>query len=96
MMTLAKFEDAWRDNYVSQTPGVTKAEYNRWYPRGSRLQEWMNYIINGTATVTKQVLDDLYRRGDYSDRPALFARFVRHIGEDRVEAGYFFPWARGL
>lgn len=66
-LTLRQYEQAIMDAWFAENPGaISKAEYLRCYPKGSRKLEWWTELISAARreTIPHRVLDDLFRRDE--------------------------------
>ena len=87
--TLAQYEDRTRDEYLAETPGLSRAEYMRFYPRGNRVQEWLREIeiaIRTGYVLSRVELDALWRL-----EPGFAARTVHHDYPQAIPSGYLPP-----
>lgn len=90
--TLAGFEDAHRARTLAENAGLTGAEYDRCYPRGSREQEWIRAVEDFARTggiVSRTVADCLY---EHRTDPIRFLRYYPNA----LPVGYLTPDVREI
>ena len=90
--TLRQYETAHRARTLTENAGLTGAEYDRCYPAGCRVTEWVRAIESAASageTIPATVADDLYRRGT---NPIHFLRTFPNALPD----GYMTPDVRAF
>jgi hypothetical protein len=91
-LTLRQYETMRRTEVLAEYPAATGAQYDRDYPPGSCLNEWVQAIHHGAHTehaiIPARVLDDLCRRRE----SAYWS--LRHDHPRAIPEGYLPPSIR--
>ena len=80
MQTLIQYEESRRARACAEY-GITRAEYDRHYPRGSRADLWVEYLDRETRNggeLTRYVEQSLRSVVDDSDRADRLIRWLAH------------------
>ena len=91
-LTLVQYENGVRAATLADYPELTGVEYDSCYPRGCRMQEWIDAIWGAARNgeqIAPRVLDDLFARQER------VARSLYHDYRDTAfPAGYLWPDVR--
>lgn len=89
--TLRQFANGMRDRYCAENPELSKAEYERYYPRVSRIGLWSRICRDFArfgGTFTRYELDDIFSRDER------FGWGLRHDYPGCFPVGYIPPTIR--
>jgi hypothetical protein len=92
--TLRKWARAYRDAYLVDDLGVSKAEYDRHYPPESRKEQWLGYLwhyIRFGGVLRPETCDSVCRE---FERGEVILDQIRHDYEACIPTGYRKPSVR--